>query len=124
MGETLVQADTEDSFEQGLLSLARGKLEDALEHFTSALAKLDSETSRDRWLLVHAQLGEIYFRLNRFRDAETHLNEAANGGMVESLVTLAVISERDNDITLATARRVLAASRGDVDSNAWLVNQP
>jgi hypothetical protein len=44
--------------------------------------------------------------------------------MVESLVTLAVISERDNDITLATARRVLAASRGDVDSNAWLVNQP
>jgi len=123
VGGTLVQAETDDSFEQGFLTFDHGNLEESLEHFHTALAQIDSETDKARWLLVHAQLGEICFRLGQLDDAETHLHYAANGGLVGSLVTLAVIAERDNDQSLATARRALAASRGDVDSCTWLEAQ-
>jgi hypothetical protein len=119
-GSSLPRANAPDSLEQGFVNLSRGKLEDAIGNFTSALTQIDSERNRDRWLLANAQLGEIYLRLNRIGMAERHLTVAANGGFIDSLVTLAVIAERDNDFNLAKARRALAAARGHGESLSWL----
>jgi len=120
LGEALAHLTTDDSFEQGLAQMERGQLNDALEKFRDALLHMDGKEDPDRWLLIQAQLGETLFRLNHVEDAETHLEIAANGGILESLVTLAVIAERDDDVHLATARRVLAAARGDIESRTWL----
>lgn len=109
-----------DPLEQGLVSLARSQYEDAVARFREALENSDSESDSDRWFLTHAKLGETYFRLDQRELAETHLNIAANGGIVDSLVLLAIIAEHDGDIHLATARRALAASRGDRDSQNWV----
>jgi tetratricopeptide (TPR) repeat protein len=120
MGGHVSDRESVDPFEQGLVSLARSRYEEAVANFREALEDSDSESDSDRWFLTHAKLGETYFRLDKRELADAHLNIAANGGIVDSLVLLAIIAERDGDIYLATARRALAASRGDRDSQVWV----
>lgn len=111
---------TDELLERGTSELSQGDFEAALVTLALALEGLHSESDADQWFLIQAKLGETYFRLNRPHSAEEHLREAANGNNVQSLVLLAVIAEQDGDIDLATARRALAASRGDAESIAWI----